>query len=952
MRPSYPQIIQNQWLQPDRIDEDDQQMSGFAELRQRTLTNLYGDEDALKIDKSPKGSVDKHIQNLVNLINSHPSYVTLSSCSGRIAVFDPSSASNDDEYVDETISNDRSGKGGKGQWLFVSHDEAPEDSLLSIFSCSSLSSSDENTEKDDPEKKSMEIPSNDSNNVSGSLCWFRFEPLLLHVAAASIRRGQQLVEIGLSLGLRESGMLVSSGGRITVALRTHSLTLVVPLYRSKQRNSSSSSPVDHPKIYHHHHPFQPTSPEYTQALMREANQRLRTNLQKLQKLESVICEQLFRSRPIYYHCLSPNSNDFNEIKSYRVIHKIPDLHVHSHATVVLRSNKNPMIMALGGYNGVSRSQTVYAIPAAISKSKQIHNFDEITRSWHPVDTYVRNHPGTFEPKQQIPIHGTQAHLTVQAAPWTARQGLAAISWNAESMALIFGGRKAPNEPCSSEDLLIFSWMGGDKLDDTEISIEGCFYRPMDVRGTLPSPRWGHSFIKLPTVQQHEKVGQENLCLRVILMGGRDEHGTCVDSLYTLSLWVNNHDYNRNCYFLWEPVLLTDNLKAHSCSLKNATSLCRRFHHASVALDSEYIFVFGGLFNSSNVLEAFDREERNEEMAAFLLKLQYSECGHHASIISISSAEGKELYLETRWTSRFGHAACLLSSPLESIAEESSLCHNHGHSWSVLVSGGFPIKRMDAIDMESAGLSITEHNDSTLRTFQILKPSPDSTSIRMFSMPLTMDVDLGCLIHHGCVVLQVENGDDDRLIKSPITRIALIGGGVTGFAFPPCWANSYELLLQFTFQNDKGRDTPTERKDIDMQQPMHPHEKSGPTVVPSSSDIETTSSQPHVLFVLSHNAKFVKNTLEEKLWLDRRYRMTKAVADHDNNNTDDGFFNRFDSKTLSDMIAVPVTETAVRHYVCTEWGKQWVLGHGRQACPLSTRQFASRSGGKRLAEASK
>ena len=43
-------------------------------------------------DRSPKGSVDARIQDLVDFINQHPDYVTFSSCSGRLAVFDPASS--------------------------------------------------------------------------------------------------------------------------------------------------------------------------------------------------------------------------------------------------------------------------------------------------------------------------------------------------------------------------------------------------------------------------------------------------------------------------------------------------------------------------------------------------------------------------------------------------------------------------------------------------------------------------------------------------------------------------------------------------------------------------------------------------------------------------------------------------------------------------------------------
>jgi tRNA wybutosine-synthesizing protein 3 len=107
-------------------------LPSFPALRERNLRTLYGDDykeyivngstvggrtrkggatstnTMTFVDKSPKGSVDVRIQPLVNLINCHPDYVTLSSCSGRVALFDPggndsiAAGSGGDDDVDVT----------------------------------------------------------------------------------------------------------------------------------------------------------------------------------------------------------------------------------------------------------------------------------------------------------------------------------------------------------------------------------------------------------------------------------------------------------------------------------------------------------------------------------------------------------------------------------------------------------------------------------------------------------------------------------------------------------------------------------------------------------------------------------------------------------------------------------------------------------------------------------
>ena len=85
--------------------DEEEILPSFAAIKQKTLDTLYfvegKDHNVDKnsknnhfqvADKSPKGSVDSRIRPLVDLINHHESLATLSSCSGRMALFDPNSA--------------------------------------------------------------------------------------------------------------------------------------------------------------------------------------------------------------------------------------------------------------------------------------------------------------------------------------------------------------------------------------------------------------------------------------------------------------------------------------------------------------------------------------------------------------------------------------------------------------------------------------------------------------------------------------------------------------------------------------------------------------------------------------------------------------------------------------------------------------------------------------------
>jgi len=169
----------------DDYDDDDefadighqsQTATSFEHLKLKTLQSLYGIQVlkkkknkilnksikadmstftytynlSLLRDKSPKGSVDEGIRSLVDLLNAHPCFSTLSSCSGRITLFDPAAGSsgvvsgvvsgvgsgsdsrsgnddnddNDDGQNDEeditSSSQVKSGK-GYGTWLLSCH---------------------------------------------------------------------------------------------------------------------------------------------------------------------------------------------------------------------------------------------------------------------------------------------------------------------------------------------------------------------------------------------------------------------------------------------------------------------------------------------------------------------------------------------------------------------------------------------------------------------------------------------------------------------------------------------------------------------------------------------------------------------------------------------------------------------------------------------------------------
>jgi len=117
-----------------------------------------------KIDKSKKGSIDRKIKELVDLINSLKDYYSTSSCSGRILL----------------IKRPKSGKKCDVGFLFESHDKV---SFEEIKAC--------------------------LKNIPEQDLWFRQESMILHVACRTIENAQKILDLGSLAGFKHSGIITT-----------------------------------------------------------------------------------------------------------------------------------------------------------------------------------------------------------------------------------------------------------------------------------------------------------------------------------------------------------------------------------------------------------------------------------------------------------------------------------------------------------------------------------------------------------------------------------------------------------------------------------------------------------------------------------------------------------------------------------------------------------------------
>jgi len=178
-----------------------------------------------KLDKSKKGAIDKPIKNLINKINKSKNYYTTSSCSGRIVLLAKKS-----EKKQET------------EWLFTSHKKT---SLKEI------------------KKALKEIP---KQNV-----YFRFEPLILHIAANTIENAQKLVNSARDVGFKRTGIQSTKNKIIIEIASTEILETIIAKNRKLLIND-----------------------DYLKVLIQEANKKLQQNKNKIKKFQTKICSLLLR----------------------------------------------------------------------------------------------------------------------------------------------------------------------------------------------------------------------------------------------------------------------------------------------------------------------------------------------------------------------------------------------------------------------------------------------------------------------------------------------------------------------------------------------------------------------------------------------------------------------------------------------------------------------------------
>lgn len=747
--PSYAQRLDGHlplhWLQPVEATSTESVLPSFCDLQLKTHRTLYGTTSTKLAngrflppsrDKSPKGSVDAPIQHLVDLLNCHSRFCTLSSCSGRLSLFDPNGNDKKGETDNTTADhfNEASGK-GRGRWVLVSHEPVNPEELVEAMKETSPGTTSETTTVFENDNGGEDDDSDEENDdsSSGQQPWtFRFEPLLLHIAAASLVDGRKLLTVALNMGFRESGLVVTDK-RVTVAIRSNSLTTVTPLvpWTTNHPTSSCDSSLCAPDAF-------------LRALVKDANQRLHANWKHLDRLYRSIESDLFAVRlsppPIVVRSSSSRKED------------IPSLNLWNASAIATKTPNTQQIWVVGGYG----CGPISIAGAAAKRSSKLYQLERhgCGGAWREKGGWREYDPRTSMPQNTRNIiteqfleiessstNGKKEKKTLLNVDWCQTvpdlQGMASCQLKPSNLTFAWGGRKSPARPSPTDDLYIFD------PPQTRFGIAS------DVHGDLPKPRWGHQLLAL---------GED----RAVLVGGCNYEDGALDDIFVLHFVSENGEG----HFYWE---------------KLCTRLpTPRFHFGATVLKNDTLLLVGGIESTKHLLQPFEDDDFENESPIAKTNRDFSLMWAYRFGRSKSKKSTGNSKIRKTKISRV-----IISKSLDSRGSGSS---NEGWSGSsflglacctllsgnlLVVTGG--IKTNDESSRSSAiqAFWVSSSNNNGFSDDQLLLREIELGFDQQSNNNGTK-FDFGSLVHHCCLSV----GDNEML---------LLGGGVPSFAFGESYA---------------------------------------------------------------------------------------------------------------------------------------------------------------------
>ncbi|RAH42695.1 tRNA wybutosine-synthesizing 3 family protein [Aspergillus brunneoviolaceus CBS 621.78] len=266
------------------------------ERRKRKILAELSIPDAEYTDLSPKGSVDEGIRELIDDINTLPGLVTTSSCAGRFSVFLEGRKKQHQQQSSEVQQRQFVPSGGKGagKWLYVSHDALKE---------YGEKQGEEEDEEEENNKRPLhrlfgmipgdgKPPKLDGSGQAPRLVRFSYEPMILHIMAATLHHANPVLSAASSSGFRESGLQSlrcldaddADGPSPIVAVRSAGMALESVIGYCEEKQDDDDEEESEPVIR------SLVTEEYLEMLIAISNERFVVNSERKERFRSSLVE--------------------------------------------------------------------------------------------------------------------------------------------------------------------------------------------------------------------------------------------------------------------------------------------------------------------------------------------------------------------------------------------------------------------------------------------------------------------------------------------------------------------------------------------------------------------------------------------------------------------------------------------------------------------------------------
>ncbi|KAI9044919.1 tRNA wybutosine-synthesizing 3 family protein [Aspergillus affinis] len=278
----------------------------FVSRKSKILAEL-SIPDAEYTDLSPKGSVDEGIRDLIRDVNALPGLVTTSSCAGRISVFLEGRKSKPPPQQQALPEQDESsnepqrlfvpsGGKGAGRWLFVSHESLKEYGVPGSGSQPEPGDAETKPGQEGTSKSLCELfgmgpgdgkpPGMNKQGRAPRLVRFHFEPMILHIMAATLHHAHPVLSAASASGFRESGLQslrcldAEDGPSPIVAVRSAGLSLESVIGYCEEGTDDDDHVDEEPVIR------SLVTEEYLQMLVAMSNERFEVNTERKERFRS------------------------------------------------------------------------------------------------------------------------------------------------------------------------------------------------------------------------------------------------------------------------------------------------------------------------------------------------------------------------------------------------------------------------------------------------------------------------------------------------------------------------------------------------------------------------------------------------------------------------------------------------------------------------------------------